>query len=84
MESVSTKKSIRADSTRQSERGGGLESPESQTGSEYRFLTSCVTAPVIKELYKGGCSSWEVTFVLEKKTLSFIQVLERVFADPGG
>lgn len=46
-----------SDDTLQGARGSGLESPESGTGSGYRFLTSCMTAPVIKELYVRGCSS---------------------------
>lgn len=80
-ESISTKKSVCADDTLQGDRRCGLESPQLGTSSEYGFLTSRVTAPVIKELYKRGCSSWGFTRVLEKETVSFTQVLERVFAD---
>lgn len=75
------KKSVCPDDTFQGDRRCGLESPQLGTSSEYGFLTSCVTAPVIKVLYKRGCSSWGFTLVLEKETVSFTWVLERVFAD---
>lgn len=38
-------------------------------------------AQAIKELYKRGCNSLEVAFVLEKRKVNFAQVLGRVFVD---
>lgn len=38
-------------------------------------------AQAIKELYKRGCNSLEVAFILEKRRVNSAQVLGRVFVD---